>query len=162
MQSVTHRFDETYEAAPQSVSRARAALAAFAAAGGASGEQVDGVRLAVSEAVTNAVLHAYRGGPGAIAVTAAVASGELWILVSDDGCGMQPRADRPGLGLGLGIISQVCDHLAIAPRSGGGTELRIGFTLAAAARDAAADVAAGRGRRSAPGTADAVATPSRA
>ncbi len=88
------------------------------------------MRLAVSEAVTNAVLHAYRGGPGAIQVTAALAEeAELWILVADDGGGMQPNAERPGLGLGLGLISQVCDDMAIVPRSGGGVEVRIRFTL---------------------------------
>ena len=98
---------------------ARAALAEFAANAGASADQVDGVRLAASEAVTNAVLHAYRGEPGQIQVTAALAGRELWILVSDEGGGMQPRADRPGLGLGLGLISQVCDDMAIVPRSAG-------------------------------------------
>jgi len=133
MQSVTHRFGVTYRARPESVGEARAALADFARQAGATPEQVDGVRLAVSEAVTNAVLHAYRGAPGAIQVTAAIAGAELWILVADDGGGMQPRAERPGLGLGLGLISQVCDDMAIVSRSGGGVEVRILFKLAVAA-----------------------------
>jgi serine/threonine-protein kinase RsbW len=132
MQSVTQGLSETYEAKPRSVAAARAALAEFAADAGASDAQVDAVRLAASEAVTNAVLHAYRGGPGQIHVTAALAGRELWILVSDEGGGMQPHADRPGLGLGLGLISQVCDDMAIVPRSSGGTEVRILFKLAAA------------------------------
>jgi serine/threonine-protein kinase RsbW len=132
MQSVSQGLSETYEATPSSVARARTALAEFAADAGASDLQVDAVRLAASEAVTNAVLHAYRGGPGQIQVTAALAGRELWILVSDDGGGMQPRADRPGLGLGLGLISQVCDDMAIVPRSSGGIEVRILFKLAVA------------------------------
>jgi serine/threonine-protein kinase RsbW len=132
MQSVTQGLRETYEAKPSSVAAARTALAEFAADAGASDDQVDGVRLAASEAVTNAVLHAYRGGPGQIQVTAALAERELWILVSDEGGGMQPRADRPGLGLGLGLISQVCDDMAIVPRSAGGIEVRILFKLAVA------------------------------
>jgi serine/threonine-protein kinase RsbW len=130
MQSVSNGLSATYEATPSSVADARAALAEFAADAGASDVQVDAVRLAASEAVTNAVLHAYRGGPGQIQVTAALAGRELWILVSDDGGGMQPRADRPGLGLGLGLISQVCDDMAIVPRSSGGIEVRILFKLA--------------------------------
>ena len=109
---------------------ARAALAEFAANAGASAGQVDGVRLATSEAVTNAVLHAYRGGPATIQVTAALAGRELWLLVADEGDGLQPRADRPGLGLGLGLISQVCDDMAIVARSSGGTEVRVRFELA--------------------------------
>ncbi len=131
MQSVTQGLSVTYEATPNSVAAARAALAEFAASAGASAAQVDNVRLAVSEAVTNAVLHAYRGRPGEIQVTAALAGRELWILVSDEGGGMQPQADRPGLGLGLGLISQVCDDMAIVPRAAGGIEVRILFQLAA-------------------------------
>jgi serine/threonine-protein kinase RsbW len=129
MQSVSQGLSVTYEAKPSSVAVARAALAEFAASAGATDAQVDAVRLAASEAVTNAVLHAYRGEPGEIQVTAALAGRELWILVADEGGGMQPRADRPGLGLGLGLISQVCDDMAIVPRSSGGTEVRILFKL---------------------------------
>jgi anti-sigma regulatory factor (Ser/Thr protein kinase) len=132
MQSVSQGLSVMYEAKPSSVAAARAALAEFATNAGATDAQVDGVRLAASEAVTNAVLHAYRGEPGEIQVTAALAGRELWILVADEGGGMQPRADRPGLGLGLGLISRVCDDMAIVPRSSGGTEVRILFKLNAA------------------------------
>ena len=140
MQRLPHSLHESYEARPEAISRARNSLARFAAGAGASEAQVDDVRLAVSEAVTNAVLHGYRGGPGRVQVTAAITSGELWILISDDGCGMQPRADRPGLGLGLGLIAQICDDLSVVPQSAGGTELQIRFDLARsplAARDGA-------------------------
>jgi serine/threonine-protein kinase RsbW len=132
MQSITQGLSVTYEAKPSSVAAARTALGEFAEDAGATDEQIDAVRLAASEAVTNAVLHAYRGGTGEIQVTAALAERELWILVADEGPGMQPRADRPGLGLGLGVISQVCDDMAIVPRSSGGTEVRILFKLSAA------------------------------
>jgi anti-sigma regulatory factor (Ser/Thr protein kinase) len=104
-------------------------LAGFAAAAGATPIQVESVRLAASEALTNCVLHAYDGHPGPIHVHAAVVSGELWILISDDGRGLQPRADRSGLGLGLGLISQVSDDFAITTRASGGTEVRIRFSL---------------------------------
>lgn len=129
MQSVVRKLNETFAATPSSVSAARTQLAEFAAAAGARPEQVDAVRLAASEAMTNSVLHAYRGESGSIHVSAAVVSGELWILVSDDGCGLEPRADRPGLGLGLGLISQVSDDFAIVSRASGGTEVRIRFNL---------------------------------
>jgi serine/threonine-protein kinase RsbW len=132
MQSVARNLNETYEASPPSVAEGRATLAAFAAKVGATPNQVDAVRLAVSEAMTNAVLHAYRGAAGLIHVNAAVASGELRILISDDGCGLQPRADRPGLGLGLGLISEVSDDFAIVSRATGGTEVRVRFNLVSA------------------------------
>jgi serine/threonine-protein kinase RsbW len=134
MEDAVNTLSLTYTAEPQSVPVVRRALREFALAAGASQPQVDAVRLAVSEAVTNAVVHAYRGEPGEIHVTAALVSDELWLLIADDGCGMEPRADRPGLGLGLGLISQVSDELAIAPRAGGGTELRMRFNIGARGR----------------------------
>lgn len=121
----------TYSAEPEAVPRGRLALREFARAAGADPDRTDRVALASSEAITNAVVHAYRGRPGSVYVTAAVVSDELWILIADDGCGLEPRADRPGLGLGLGLISQVTDDLAIVPRAGGGTEVRMRFSLSA-------------------------------
>lgn len=132
MHSIAPRLTETYAAGPEAVGQARATLTEFALAAGATMVQADAVRLAVSEAMTNAVVHAYGGGPGPIHITAAAVSGELWILIADDGGGLQPQADRPGLGLGLGLISQVSDDMAIVSRSGGGTEVRMCFTLPAA------------------------------
>ena len=132
MPSVVGNLNETYEASPRSVADGRAKLASFAANAGATPRQVDAVRLAASEAMTNSVLHAYRGGPGLIHVNAAVASGELWILISDDGCGLKPQTDRAGLGLGLGLISEVSDDFAIVSRATGGTEVRIRFNLVSA------------------------------
>jgi anti-sigma regulatory factor (Ser/Thr protein kinase) len=131
MQSVAQNLTETYESTPDSIADARGRLAEFASVAGATTSQVDSVRLAASEAMTNCVLHAYREEPGPIRVNAAVVSGELWIVISDDGLGLAPRADRPGLGLGLGLISQVCDDFAIESRASGGTEVRIRFSLAA-------------------------------
>ncbi|HWD75565.1 MAG TPA: ATP-binding protein [Solirubrobacteraceae bacterium] len=130
MRSVVLNLNETYEATAGSVVEARTRIAQVAAGAGATASQVDAVRLAASEALTNAVVHAYRDEPGGIHVNAAVVASELWILISDDGCGLQPRADRPGLGLGLGLISQVSDDFAIVSRASGGTEVRIRFNLA--------------------------------
>jgi stage II sporulation protein AB (anti-sigma F factor) len=138
VQSVVQNLNETYTAIPTSVAKARSSLAEFAGAAGATDRQVEAVRLAASEALTNSVLHAYRGEPGSIYVNAAVVSGELWMLISDDGCGLEPRADRPGLGLGLGLISQVSDDFTIAPRASGGTEVRIRFDLVSAEGEPAA------------------------
>jgi anti-sigma regulatory factor (Ser/Thr protein kinase) len=132
MESVVQNLNETYEATPVSVADGRSKLADFAAKVGATPSQIDAVRLAASEAMTNSVLHAYRDRPGLIYVNAAVASGELWILISDDGCGLKPRADKPGLGLGLGLISQVSDDFAVVSRATGGTEVRIRFNLVTA------------------------------
>jgi anti-sigma regulatory factor (Ser/Thr protein kinase) len=129
MRSGAKTLSLTFRAEPDSVPSARTALGDFALQAGAESRQVDAVRLASSEALTNAVLHAYRTEPGSVYVTAAVVAEELWVLVADDGCGLEPRAGRPGLGLGLGLIAQLSDELAIVPRASGGTEVRMRFNL---------------------------------
>ena len=91
---------------------------------------VDGVRLAVSEAVTNVVRHAYPLDPGEIRVRALVGEDVLEVVVSDDGCGVhRDGADDGGLGFGLALICEVSDQMTLAPRSDGGTDVRMRFSL---------------------------------
>jgi anti-sigma regulatory factor (Ser/Thr protein kinase) len=120
---------ESYPAVPRSLGVARRAVAAFAVEAGASKDEVEAIRLATSEALTNGILHAYPERPGEIHLTAARTGDELWLLVADDGCGLRPRGSGSGLGLGLALIAQACDELTIVKRSHGGTELRMRFRL---------------------------------
>lgn len=120
---------ESYPARADTVPRARTRIARFASVAGAEGEGLDAIRLAASEALTNVIVHAYPEDPGEVHITVAAADGELWLLVSDDGQGLQARSQRPGLGLGLALIAQLCDEFSIVKRSGGGTELRMRFNL---------------------------------
>jgi len=124
---------ESYPAVPSSVPTARQAIAECAAAAGASDEQLEAIRLASSEALTNAVQYAYRARVGHVHVTARVAGGELWVLIADNGCGIHAGQDSDGLGLGLALISQTTDGFSVMERSTGGTELRLRFWLGAAA-----------------------------
>jgi anti-sigma regulatory factor (Ser/Thr protein kinase) len=124
---------ESYPAVPESVPLARRAVAAVAEAAGIDGERLEEIRLAVSEAITNAVVHAYRGGQlGRFYVTVAVAVGELWVLIGDDGRGMHAWNDSPGLGIGLSLISNLSDEFSVVPRAAGGTEVQMRFDLRAA------------------------------
>jgi anti-sigma regulatory factor (Ser/Thr protein kinase) len=54
---------------------------------------------------------------------------ELWILVTDAGCGHQVPSADPGLGWGLPLIAQCCDYFVLAERSDGGTEVRMRFDI---------------------------------
>lgn len=126
---------ESYPAEPASVSAARQAIAECAAAAGATDEQLDSIRLASSEALTNAVRYAYRARVGHVHVTARVAGGELWVLITDNGCGFHTGQESDGLGLGLALISQSTDGFSVMERSTGGTELRLRFRLDGAATD---------------------------
>lgn len=90
------------------------------------------VGLVISEAVTNVVLHAYRGGePGAVRVKASVQADLLTLVVADDGVGMSPNPASPGLGLGLTLIGRVAEHVEV--QSVGGTRLVVRLQLAPAA-----------------------------
>jgi serine/threonine-protein kinase RsbW len=89
------------------------------------------VELAVSEAVNNAVVHAYRdrdpaAGPGRIHVTAVVRGEELLVTVVDEGSGMRPRVDSPGSGLGLALMGTLADRIDI-DQYGGGTRVTLAF-----------------------------------
>ncbi len=93
--TVHEELSESYPAIADPVPRARLAVTQFAAQSGIAGEQLDAVRLAVTEAVTNAVKHAYPQTTGAFHLAAAVTADELWVLVADDGCGTRPPPSTP-------------------------------------------------------------------
>ena len=94
-----------------------------------SASQVDAVALAVSEAVTNAVLHAYVGRlPGDIDITVCPEDDQLVVSVTDGGSGMMPRLDSPGAGLGLALIATLADSMTTTRPDRGG--LRVGMTFA--------------------------------
>jgi anti-sigma regulatory factor (Ser/Thr protein kinase) len=92
-----------------SVGRAREALSGLARRVGAP---EDDVRLAVSEAVGNAVMHAFRDGKdGTIVLRARLDQDRLVIVVADDGHGMKPNLDSPGLGFGISLITRLASDV---------------------------------------------------
>jgi serine/threonine-protein kinase RsbW len=114
------------------VKEIREAVVDFAYASGITERQADDIGLATSEAVTNAVLHAYRrhAQPGSVCVFAAVEAGWLELRVVDDGIGMAPRQDSPGAGLGLPLISRLADQVEVRRLPDrDGTELWMRFRL---------------------------------
>jgi anti-sigma regulatory factor (Ser/Thr protein kinase) len=99
------------QATTQSVTEARRAVRPLALQAGAD---VHAVSVCVSEAVANAALHAYRDGAvGDVRVAAEVLHGRLEVRVEDDGVGIVPRPESPGMGLGLPLIASWADHLDI-------------------------------------------------
>jgi nitrate/nitrite-specific signal transduction histidine kinase len=70
-------------------------------------------------------------------LTAQAANGELWVLITDDGCGHQTPAARPGLGMGLSLIADACAHFTLLERAEGCTEARMTFALPAVRPDRA-------------------------
>jgi anti-sigma regulatory factor (Ser/Thr protein kinase) len=119
-------------AEPSAVGQMRREAAAFASAAGASDELTHAVALAVSETVTNAVIHAYAGSqPGQVRVHCRAEGSHLVVEVVDEGVGVAARADSPGAGQGLAIVAALAQTLDVAPRAEGpGTVVTMSFAAA--------------------------------
>ena len=119
----------TVPARPEVVTQLRAELVDYAESAGVANPH--GLAVAVSETVTNVIVHAYVGEePGEIEVSAQAHDGEVRLTICDRGRGMIPRPDSPGLGLGLPLIAHFSDRFEIADAPGGGTTVLMSFARA--------------------------------
>jgi anti-sigma regulatory factor (Ser/Thr protein kinase) len=113
---------------PESIGKARDAVTGLARAAGFADTAVSAVAVAVSEAATNVVVHAYNGtSRGPLLVRAELAHGELRVAVSDEGPGIRPRFDSPGLGMGIPLIAALASHVEIGQDELGRTCMRMRF-----------------------------------
>jgi len=119
------------KAIPGEVGGIRHAVLAAAAACGMSDADLTDVGLATSEACSNVVAHAYVDtAPGLMFVEASIIDGEFVVVVSDEGEGVAPRADSPGLGIGLALIARLTHRMEIGSNGLGGAKLTMAFSLA--------------------------------
>jgi len=131
------RLERQALARPEELAPLRTAVWRYAQEHGASQELANAIRLGVGEALTNVVMHAYVGmETGTMTVQAWLDDDDhLTVRVLDEGRGLVPRTDSPGLGLGLGVMAQMADDFGVANREGqAGTTVRMRFALAQAAR----------------------------
>jgi anti-sigma regulatory factor (Ser/Thr protein kinase) len=104
----------TLPAVPSTVGQLRRRAAAFAAGVSASEEMTHAVALAVSETVTNAVVHAYVGRePGSVSVSCRADGERVIVEVIDEGAGIAAREDSPGVGHGLATVGALAQTLEI-------------------------------------------------
>jgi len=88
------------------------------------------IKLAVTEACTNVVVHAYEDdAPGSLEVDASIEDGCLTVVIRDSGRGIVPRPDSPGLGLGLPLIATLAESLELGTDDRDRTEVRMTFRL---------------------------------
>ena len=88
------------------------------------------MKMAVTEACTNVVVHAYDEDAGMLEVEMLADEAALTIVVRDHGAGIQPRPARsepPALGLGLPLIAALSDAFELRGTAGQGTEVRMTF-----------------------------------
>lgn len=111
---------------------ARAAVSAFAAQLDPTVEELSDLRTAVSEAVTNCIVHAYRESVGKIYITASVyPDGMFCVKIRDKGCGiedvdkaMEPLYSTLGgerAGLGFAVMESFSDKVRVRSSVGKGT-----------------------------------------
>jgi anti-sigma regulatory factor (Ser/Thr protein kinase) len=111
----------TLPARPENVAVARHAIGGFADVVDVPDQTLADVKLAVTEACTNVVRHAYDGAdPGRLEIVICPDGDILEVVVSDHGRGIGPSPDTAGPGLGLPLIAALTHRLEIehAPRTG--------------------------------------------
>ena len=119
---------------------ARSALSAFAAQADPTLDELADVKTAVSEAVTNCIVHAYANTIGPITLTAALyEDGTLRVAVADKGCGipdvskaMEPLFTTGGAeraGLGGAVMESFMDSVKVRSAPGKGTRVTLSKRL---------------------------------
>jgi stage II sporulation protein AB (anti-sigma F factor) len=129
---ITFEFDSDSE----NESLARTVVAAFMARLDPTLEEMADVKTAVSEAVTNAIIHGYDGEPGKVWIHSWIEKNTIWIEVTDEGVGiadvsraMEPLyTTRPELersGMGFAFMEAFMDELHVDSQVGKGTTIRM-------------------------------------
>lgn len=118
----------TLPAHPENVAVIRHVLGAFAEALALPPDVAEDMRLAVTEACTNVVRHAYQEGtPGPIDVVVRPSGERLELIVMDRGRGMGSSQDTGGPGLGLPLITALAESVKIEAGSPRGSRLTMTF-----------------------------------
>jgi serine/threonine-protein kinase RsbW len=117
----------TLPARAENVSVVRHVLGALGDALGLPAEVVEDMRLAVTEACTNVVRHAYADRRGSIEVVVRPEGDSLRVTVADAGRGIGPSPDTAGPGLGLPLIAALTDSLEVERTGGTGSRLIMSF-----------------------------------
>ncbi len=139
MKKILNSLRATFPAIPENEAFSRSIVSSFVMQLDPDMEQLADVRLAVSEAVTNCIVHAYKSSKvtGEIVLTAkCYEGGMLKITVSDSGCGIEdveaakkplfttsPETERSGMG--FAIMQSSCDRMTVRSSPGRGTKVAL-------------------------------------
>ncbi len=133
---VINKFNMTLLSRSSNEGFARSCIAAFAAQLDPTIEEISDVKTAVSEAVTNCIVHAYKNELGNIYITAELLeNNSLRIKIRDKGCGieniekaMEPLYTSLGgerAGLGFAVMQSFMDNIKVSSRLGKGTTVTL-------------------------------------
>ena len=132
----------TFPALSRNEALARSVISAFAAQLDPTVEELSDIRSAVSEAITNAIVHGYRGEKGDVDMCAGFdGNRNLYIKIKDRGCGIKnveqamtplfttaPEGERAGLG--FAVMEAFCDKVSVHSTVGKGTTVTLKKRLA--------------------------------
>ena len=133
--NIENEMKLTFKSLSRNEGFARTAVCAFAAQLDPNTEEISDIRTAVSEAVTNCIVHAYRNSIGMIELVCRILeNNELYIRVRDKGCGipdvkkaMEPlyttAACEERAGLGFAVMESFMDKLRVTSAVGRGTSV---------------------------------------
>ncbi|NLK68639.1 MAG: anti-sigma F factor [Clostridiaceae bacterium] len=133
MQSI-NRMKIEFDSKSTNEAFARVVVAAFAAQLDPTLEELADLKTAVSEAVTNAIIHGYENKPGTIYMECVLYTGEIMVVIEDKGVGIEdiekaripsyttkPELERSGLG--FSIMESFTDSFEIESSMGSGTKI---------------------------------------
>lgn len=134
--SNTNEMIVEFKSVGQNEAFARMVVAAFIASTNPTLEEVSDVKTAVSEAVTNSIIHGYDGKDGKITILSRINGRQVYIEIEDDGCGIpdvkkamepmyttRPREDRSGMG--FSFMEAFMDKLVVESTVNQGTVVKM-------------------------------------
>lgn len=132
----TNEMTVEFQSIPQNESFARMVVAAFITGTNPTLEEVSDIKTAVSEAVTNAIIHGYEEKEGIVKIKARVDGRSVYLEISDKGCGIEnisqameplytskPEAERSGMG--FSFMEAFMDRLEVESTYGVGTIVKM-------------------------------------
>ena len=125
-----------FEALPENEGFARVTVAAFLTPLNPTLEEIEDVKTAVSEAVTNAVIHGYKEQGGTIEISCVLEKDLLKMEITDQGCGIEnvEQAMEPMFttgdaeeraGLGFAVMQSFMDKVKVSSTPGRGTRVTL-------------------------------------
>lgn len=137
---MSNKIKLTFSAISENESFARSVIACFALKLNPSIAEISDIKTAVSEAVTNSIVHGYPDGKGEITLVAEIEDKTLHIKILDDGVGIEnveealepfyttkPEDERSGMG--FTIMQSFMDFVSVKSEKGKGTQIYMSKTL---------------------------------
>lgn len=137
MRNTKNKMKLTFLSVSENEGLARLAVSGFLTSAGADIATIAELKTAVSEGVTNAIVHGYRGGEGLVTLECTLYdSGRIKVLIRDKGVGIEdidkameplfttaPEEERAGLG--FAIMQSFCDKLKVKSAPSKGTAVTL-------------------------------------